>query len=97
MSRKTTLGAETAQALREQHLQIADGALFVVVAARIRRERRAALIVHANVMAELVQQRVRRRVRARVDGVADQAALRDSPQYEPGIASCGASSTSRAP
>src|SRR5690606_3455420 len=56
------LAPEARQIVGEQHLQIAHGAFLERVAARVLDEAPPPVRAHADVMAELVQQRVHRRV-----------------------------------
>src|SRR5690349_9522415 len=63
----------------QQNLQVADGALLVVIAAGVAVEARTARGAHADVMAELVQQRMQRRVGADEEFVAAQPRLALAP------------------
>ena len=76
---EATRGTEIAQAIGQQHLEIANPCFFGVVTAGVGSERSAPLRGHADIVTELVQERMCRGVRAHVDRVADEPRLRIAP------------------
>ena len=74
-----SLAPDAGDFVGEQHLQVADGGLFQVVAAGVTVQFGATIGTHANRVTGLVQHGVQRRIAAREDTVPDDAGLLVTP------------------